>query len=73
MEQKKSKGKGRTKGRKFPKDTQRKGYTAVSNAICVVVHDLGGMPVNDRIANEILDVVTEKAIEYGYVVNYTRQ
>lgn len=72
--EKKSKGKGRPKGRrKFPKGAQRKGYTAASNAICIVVHDLGGMPVNDRIANEILDVVTEKAVEYGYVVNFTRQ
>lgn len=72
--EKKSKGKGRPKNRrKFPKGSQRKGYHAESNAICIVVHDLGGMPVNDRIANEILDVVTEKAVQYGYVVNFTRQ
>lgn len=68
----KSKGRKPSK-RKFPKGSQRKGYHAESNAICIVVHDLGGMPVNDRIANEILDVVTEKAVQYGYVVNYTRQ
>lgn len=72
--EKKNQVRGRSKGkRKFPKGTQRKGYHAESNAICIVVHDLGGMPVNDRIANEILDAVTEKAVEYGYVVNYTRQ
>lgn len=69
----KSKGKRSSKRRKFPKGSQRKGYHAESNAICLVVHDPGGVPVNDRIANEILDLVTEKAVEYGYIVNYTRQ
>lgn len=71
--EKKSKVRSNKGKRKFPKGSQKKGYHAESNAICIVVHDLGGMPVNDRIANEILDVVTEKAVEYGYVVNYTRQ
>lgn len=68
------KSKGKPKGKKkFPKGTQRKGYSNATNAICMVVHDLGGMPVNDKIANEILDAVTEKAVKYGYVVNYARQ
>lgn len=73
--EKKSKGKGRPKNkqRKFPKGSQRKGYHAESNAICMVMHDLGGMPVNDRIAQEALDAVTDVAVKYGYVVNYTRQ
>lgn len=67
---KKSKSKGK---RKFPKGSKRQGYTATSPAICLVVHDLGGLPVGDKVANEILDTVTEKAVKYGYVVNYTRQ
>lgn len=71
--EKKSKGKPKGK-RKFPKGAQRKGYTNATNAICLVVHDpTGGMSVNDKIADEILNVVTEKAVKYGYVVNYTRQ
>lgn len=62
------------KGRKkFPKGTVRKGYTSTSPAVCVVVHDLGGRPMPDRVANEIADAVTEKAVKYGYVVNITRQ
>ena len=63
----------KSKGRRFPKGSKRKGYTAASPAICMVVHDLGGLPVGDKVANEILDAVTEKAVKYGYVVNYTRQ
>ena len=63
MEKKKSKPKGK---RKFLKGSQRKGYHAESNAICIVVHDLGGMAVNDKIAEEILDAATEKAVKYGY-------
>lgn len=59
--------------KKFPKGSKRQGYTAASPAVCVVVHDLGGMPINDKIAEEIADVVTEKAVKYGYVVNWTRQ
>lgn len=61
------------KKRKFPKGSQRKGYIGASPAVCLVVHDLGGIPMNDKIANEILDVVTEKAVQYGFVVNFTRQ
>jgi hypothetical protein len=71
--EKKSKAKSKSKGRKFPKGSQRKGYVQASPAICLVVHDLGGMGISDKIANEILEVVTERAIKYGYVVNYTRQ
>ncbi len=59
--------------KRFPKGSKRQGYTSKSPAVCVVVHDLGGLPVSDKIADEILDVVTEKAVKYGYVVNYTRQ
>ena len=65
--------KPKPKGRKFPKGSKTYGYTATSPAVCIVVHDLGGLPVNDKIAEEIADVVTAKAIEYGYVVNWTRQ
>lgn len=73
MEKVKSKKRSKSRKPKFPKGSQRKGYHAESNAICIVVHDLGGMPVNDRIANECLDAVTEVAVKYGYVVNYARQ
>lgn len=59
--------------RKFPKGAVRKGYSNASPAVCIVVHDLGGMPMNDRVAQEISDAVTEKAVKYGYVVNWTRQ
>jgi len=69
----KTKTKPKGKPRRFPKGSQRKGYVQASPAICMVVHDLGGMPVNDKIAKEILDAVTEKAVKYGYVVNYARQ
>lgn len=58
---------------KFPKGSKRPGYTNKSSAICMVVHDLGGFPVSDKVAEEILDAVTAKAVKYGYVVNYTRQ
>ena len=51
---------------------KRKGFIQKSPAICVVVHDLGGMAIPDKVANEILDAVTEKAVKYGYVINYTR-
>lgn len=71
MEQKKSRS--NKSGRRFPKGSQRKGYTRTSPAICMVVHDLGGLSVSDKIADEILSAVTEKAVKYGFVVNYTRQ
>jgi hypothetical protein len=51
----------------------RQGYTAKSPALCMVVHDLGGRPVNDKVSSEILDLVTQQAIKYGYVVNVTNQ
>lgn len=55
------------------KKNRRPGYTDKSPAMCVVVHDLGGRPVSDRVSAEILNAVTELAVKYGYVVNYTRQ
>lgn len=66
-------GKHPGKARKFPKGSKTYGYTAASPAVCIVVHDLGGLPVNDKIAEEISDAVTELAVKYGYVVNWTRQ
>lgn len=72
MLDKKSKGKGKSK-RRFPKGSQRKGYEAASPAVCLVMHDLGGMGINDKIAQEALDAVTEVAVKYGYVINYARQ
>lgn len=65
--------KSRPKGRKFPKGSQRKGYVQASPAVCTVVHDLGGMGISDKIAQEVVDAVTEVAVKYGYVVNYARQ
>lgn len=73
MEKKAKKTKRPTKGRKFPKGSKTYGYTAASPAVCIVVHDVGGMPVNDKIAEEISDAVTALAVKYGYVVNWTRQ
>lgn len=71
--EKKAKKSRKSNKRKFPKGAKTEGYTATSPAVCIVVHDLGGLPVNDKIAEEIADVVTEKAVQYGYVVNWTRQ
>lgn len=73
MEKKVKKGKKPSKNKKFPKGSKTYGYTAASNAVCVVVYDYRGIPVNDKIAEEIADAVTELAVKYGYVVNWTRQ
>lgn len=63
----------KVKAKKFPKGTKRQGYSKASPAICIVVHDLGGMPINDKIGNEISDAVQEIAVKYGFVINWTRQ
>jgi hypothetical protein len=69
----KSKSKPRAKGKKFPKGSKTYGYSTVSNAVCVVVYDYKGMPMKDKIAEEIADAVTELAVKYSYVVSWTRQ
>lgn len=56
-----------------PKGARRKGYTNTSPAVCMVVHDLGGRPVSDKVVKELLDSVTDIATKYGYVINHTTQ
>lgn len=60
-------------GKRPPKGARRKGYTQKSPAVCMVVHDLGGRPVSDKVVGELLDSVTEIAVKYGYVINFTTQ
>ena len=68
MEKKRNKGRS-----KSFRDSQRKGYTRTSPAICMVMHSLGGYGISDKIAQEALDAVTEVAVKYGYVINFARQ
>lgn len=51
---------------------RREGYIHKSPAICVVVHDPSGKPMPDKIAADILNNVTEVAIQNGYLINFTR-
>lgn len=48
------------------------GYVAKSPAICVVVHDPSGKPLDEGVANEILNAVNEISLPNGYLLNFTR-
>lgn len=58
-----------------PKNTKprrREGYLPKSPAVCVVVHDPSGKPMPDKLATEIINVVTEIALREKYLVSFTR-
>lgn len=47
-------------------------YVHRSPAVCVVVYDLGGRPMPDADATEIVNSIFDVAMEKGYVINFTR-
>lgn len=51
---------------------RREGYLPKSPAICIVIHDMHGKPMPDLIAAQILNGVTEIALEHQYLINFTR-
>lgn len=51
---------------------RREGYLHKSPAICVVVHDMHGKPMPDAMATQILNAVTDIALENMYLVSFTR-
>lgn len=57
-----------------PKGGNRKqGYTSTSPAVCIVLYDLSGRPMPDKIAAEFVNIAGNLANKYGYAMNYTRQ
>jgi hypothetical protein len=54
------------------KGRRRSGYQHKSPAVCIVVYDLGGNPMPDNVAAQILNVVTDEALRHGYVISFTR-
>lgn len=51
---------------------RREGYIPKSPAICIVVHDMHGRPMPDPIAAQILNAVTDIALQNNYLISFTR-
>lgn len=49
------------------------GYTSTSPAVCIVLYDIAGRPMPDKIATEFVNIAADLADKYGYVINFTRQ
>ena len=60
------------KKKKYSKPKRKEGYLHKSPAICVVVHDMHGNPMPDAVAAQILNAVTDIAINNNYLVSFTR-
>lgn len=59
--------------RKRKRSPRNQGYTSKSPAVCIVLYDLAGRPMPDKIANEFVDKAADLAKKYGYVINFCRQ
>lgn len=65
--------KPRKKRRNKSNSHRKQGYTNVSPAVCIVLYDLAGRPMPDKIAAEFINTAAGIAKKYGYVISSTRQ
>lgn len=59
--------------KKKGRSPRKQGYTTQSPAVCVVLYDLTGRPMPDKIATEFVNHAATMAEKYGYVIHFCRQ
>ncbi len=71
MDQQPRKPKPKNKAKGGPKKRST-GYTHRSPAVCVTVYDISGRAMSDSDATDIVNSISEIAMQRGYVINFTR-